>query len=169
MTLSQIRAGAGNRRPRGDQLCGAAASGERVTLYMPMVPELVVTMLACARLGVIHSQVSGGFSGTTCGRRIVGSGSRILITIDGFYHAGQLVDHKVKADEAVEAARQEGQQVEEVLVRREQGRLHRRAAHRLTGAGHGAGAGRGTVVPDARHRHHRPPQRLHAQHGRASG
>ncbi|HUY45824.1 MAG TPA: AMP-binding protein [Streptosporangiaceae bacterium] len=92
--------------------------GDRVTLYMPMVPELVVTMLACARLGVIHSRVSGGFSGTTCGHRMVGSGSRILITIDGYYRAGQLVDHKVKADEAVEAARQEGQQVKEVLVRR---------------------------------------------------
>jgi acetyl-CoA synthetase len=80
------------------------------------VPELPVTMLACARLGVIHSQVFGGFSGTACGHRIADSGSRILITMDGYYRGGQLTDHKVKADEAVAAARQEGQVVEEVLV-----------------------------------------------------
>ena len=71
-------------------------SGDRVTLHMPMVPELAVTMLACARLGVIHSQVFGGFSGTACGRRIADSGSRVLISMDGYYRAGQLADHKVR-------------------------------------------------------------------------
>ena len=60
-------------------------AGDRVTLHMPMVPELPVTMLACARLGVIHSQVFGGFSGTACGHRIADSGSRVLITMDGYY------------------------------------------------------------------------------------
>ena len=64
-------------------------AGDRVTLHMPMVPELAVTMLACARLGVIHSQVFGGFSGTACGHRIADSGSRFLITMDGYYRAGQ--------------------------------------------------------------------------------
>ncbi len=54
-------------------------AGDRVTLHMPMVPELPVTMLACARLGVVHSQVFGGFSGTACGDRIVDSGSEVLI------------------------------------------------------------------------------------------
>src|SRR5215469_9627671 len=53
--------------------CGLKA-GDRVTLHMPMVPELPVTMLACARLGVIHSQVFGGFSGNACGTRIADSG-----------------------------------------------------------------------------------------------
>ena len=91
-------------------------TGDRVTLHMPMVPELPVTMLACARLGVIHSEVFGGFSGTACGHRIADSGSRILITMDGYYRAGKLADHKVKADEAVAAARQEGQEVDKVLV-----------------------------------------------------
>ena len=81
-------------------------AGDRVTLHMPMVPELPVTMLACARLGVIHSQVFGGFSGTACGHRIADSGSRILITMDGYYRAGQLADHKIKADEALAAASQ---------------------------------------------------------------
>jgi acetyl-CoA synthetase len=91
-------------------------AGDRVTLHMPMVPELPVTMLACARLGIIHSQVFGGFSGTACGHRIADSGSRVLITMDGYYRGGQLTDHKVKADEALAAARQEGQEVDKVLV-----------------------------------------------------
>ncbi len=91
-------------------------TGDRVTLHMPMVPELAVTMLACARIGVIHSQVFGGFSGAACGHRIADSGSRVLITMDGYYRAGQLTDHKVKADEAVQAAAKEGQQVDTVLV-----------------------------------------------------
>src|SRR5215469_13521633 len=91
-------------------------TGDRVTLHMPMVPELPVTMLACARLGIIHSQVFGGFSGNACGTRIADSGSRVLITMDGYYRSGQLIDHKVKADEAVEEAAREGQEVDKVLV-----------------------------------------------------
>jgi acetyl-CoA synthetase len=81
-----------------------------------MVPELPVSMLACARLGVIHSEVFGGFSGRACGGRIADSGSRILVTIDGYYRGGELIDHKAKADEAVELAREQGMEVEKVLV-----------------------------------------------------
>src|SRR6266702_64349 len=95
--------------------CGLKA-GDRVTLHMPMVPELPVTMLACARLGVVHSQVFGGFSGNACGTRIADSGSRVLITMDGYYRSGTLVDHKVKADEAVAEAHNQGQEVDQVLV-----------------------------------------------------
>jgi len=91
-------------------------TGDRVTLHMPMVPELPVAMLACARLGAIHSQVFGGFSGAACGHRIADSGSKVLITMDGYYRSGAMQDHKVKADEAVEAARKEGTEVEKVLV-----------------------------------------------------
>jgi acetyl-CoA synthetase len=91
-------------------------TGDRVTLHMPMVPEAVVTMLACARLGVIHSQVFGGFSGNACGTRIADSGSRVLITMDGYYRAGSLADHKVKADEAVAEAARQGQDVDKVLI-----------------------------------------------------
>jgi acetyl-CoA synthetase len=87
-----------------------------VTLHMPMVPELPVTMLACARLGVVHSQVFGGFSGNACGTRIADSGSRVLITMDGYYRSGTLADHKVKADEAVAEAARQGQEVDKVLV-----------------------------------------------------
>ena len=96
--------------------------GDRVTLHMPMVPEAVVTMLACARLGVIHSQVFGGFSGNACGTRIADSGSRVLITMDGYYRAGSMQDHKVKADEAVAEAKRQDQDVDQVLVwRRREG------------------------------------------------
>jgi acetyl-CoA synthetase len=91
-------------------------TGDRVTLHMPMVPEAVVTMLACARLGVIHSQVFGGFSGNACGTRIADSGSRVLITMDGYYRAGSMGDHKFKADEAVAEAARQGQEVDKVLV-----------------------------------------------------
>jgi len=91
-------------------------TGDRVTLHMPMTPELPVTMLACARLGIVHSQVFAGFSGAACGGRIADSGSKVLITMDGYYRSGDLLDHKVKADEAVEAARKEGQEVDKVLV-----------------------------------------------------
>jgi acetyl-CoA synthetase len=97
------------------QDCGVKA-GDRVTLHMPMVPELPVTMLACARLGAIHSQVFGGFSGGACGHRIADSGSKILITMDSYYRSGDVQDHKVKADEAVAAARKEGTELEKVLV-----------------------------------------------------
>jgi acetyl-CoA synthetase len=91
-------------------------AGDRVTLHLPMVPELPVTMLACARLGVIHSEVFGGFSGHACGTRIADSGSHVLITMDGYYRAGALTDHKVKADEALAEASKEGQEVDKVLV-----------------------------------------------------
>ena len=91
-------------------------TGDRVTLHMPMVPELPVTMLALARLGVTHSQVFGGFSGSACGDRIVDSESHILITSDAYYRSGTLLDHKSKADEAVEQAKKGGIEVKKVLV-----------------------------------------------------
>jgi acetyl-CoA synthetase len=95
---------------------GGVKTGDRVTFHLPMVPELPVAMLACARLGVIHSEVFGGFSGAACGDRIADSGSRILVTMDAYYRNGELVDHKTKADEAVEVAAKAGQHVDKVLV-----------------------------------------------------
>ena len=91
-------------------------AGDRVTLHMPMVPELPITMLACARLGLVHSVVFGGFSGKACGERTADSGSRILITVDGYFRSGTLVDHKANADVAVGAAESEGGTVDKVLV-----------------------------------------------------
>ena len=95
--------------------CGVK-TGEVATFHMPMVPDLPVAMLACARLGVIHSQVFGGFSGAACGGRIADSNSKVLVTMDGYYRGGVLQDHKVKADEAVARALEEGVVVEKVLV-----------------------------------------------------
>ncbi|MBL0714012.1 MAG: acetate--CoA ligase [Desulfosarcina sp.] len=90
--------------------------GDRVTLHLPMSAELPITMLACARLGVIHSQVFGGFSGKAAGDRIEDSGSRILISMDSYYRSGKLLDHKKKVDEAVARAAAEGQTVDKVLI-----------------------------------------------------
>jgi len=91
-------------------------AGDLVTLHLPMVAELPITMLACARIGVIHSEVFGGFSGKACADRIVDSGSKVLITMDGYYRGGKLLDHKINADVAVEEAEKDGQTVDKVLV-----------------------------------------------------
>ena len=91
-------------------------TGDRVTFHLPMLPELPISMFACARMGVIHSEVFGGFSGAACGGRIADSQSKILVTMDGYYRNGQLIDHKAKADEAIEEARKEGVEVEKVLI-----------------------------------------------------
>ena len=104
--------------------CGLK-TGDRVTIHLPMTPELPITMLACARLGVAHSVVFGGFSGEACGIRIADSGSRVLITMDGYYRNGKLLDHKANADIAVATAAKEGQKVDQVMVWR---RLHDRSA-----------------------------------------
>ncbi len=95
--------------------CGLKA-GDRVTLHLPMTPELPITMLACARLGVIHSQVFGGFSGKAAADRVVDSGSKFLITQDAYYRGGKLLNHKEKADTAVADAAKEGQKIEKVLI-----------------------------------------------------
>jgi acetyl-CoA synthetase len=91
-------------------------AGDRITFHLPMLVDLPVAMLACARLGVIHSEVFGGFSGQACGDRIVDSGSHILVTMDAYYRNGDLIDHKVKADQAVDYAAQNGVKIDKVLV-----------------------------------------------------
>ena len=91
-------------------------AGDTVTLHMPMVVELPITMLACARLGIIHSQVFSGFSGKACADRIVDAKSEFLITMDSYYRSGSLIDHKHKADIAVEEAEKDGQKLKHVLI-----------------------------------------------------
>ncbi|MGB3649007.1 MAG: acetate--CoA ligase [Desulfobulbales bacterium] len=95
--------------------CGLKA-GDRVTLHLPMTAELPITMLALARLGVIHSVVFGGFSPSACADRAVDSQSRVLITIDGYYRGGKWIDHKANADEAYDISMKEGHEIEKVLV-----------------------------------------------------
>src|ERR1700746_35157 len=95
--------------------CGLKA-GDRVTIHMPMIPELPITMLACARLGVVHSVVFGWLSGEACGLRAADSGSRVLIYADGYWRNGKWIDHKGNADVAIETAKKEGQEIDKVLV-----------------------------------------------------
>jgi acetyl-CoA synthetase len=75
--------------------------GERVSIYLPMIPELSIAMLACARIGAIHSVVFGGFSAEALRDRINDCGSKILITADGYYRNGRIIQNKVSADEAL--------------------------------------------------------------------
>src|SRR5918995_7152550 len=75
--------------------------GDRVNIYMGMVPELPVAMLACARLGAAHSVVFGGFSADALKDRINDSKCKVLVTADGGYRRGQVVPLKQNVDEAV--------------------------------------------------------------------
>lgn len=75
--------------------------GDRVSIYLPMIPELPIAMLACARIGAIHSVVFGGFSSEALRDRINDCGSKVLITADGYYRSGRIVPNKVNADEAL--------------------------------------------------------------------
>lgn len=90
--------------------------GDRVTFHLPMTSALPISMLAAARLGVIHNQVFGGFSAKACAERVADSESHILVTCDGYYRNGQLIDKKVDADRTVEEAKKLGVQVDKVLV-----------------------------------------------------
>lgn len=90
--------------------------GDRATLHMPMAPEAVVSMLACARLGVIHNLVFSGFSGKACGYRIADSKSSVLITMDAYYRGGKLIDHLEKVEAAANEAEKLGTTLDKVLV-----------------------------------------------------
>lgn len=75
--------------------------GDRVCLYMPMLPEAVISMLACARIGAVHSVVFGGFSANALKNRIDSSGACCVITADGFHRGGHALALKDKVDEAL--------------------------------------------------------------------
>jgi acetyl-CoA synthetase len=78
-----------------------ASKGDRVAIYMPLVPELAIAMLACARIGAVHSVVFGGFSAESLRDRINDAKARLLITADGGFRRGNVVALKEIADEAV--------------------------------------------------------------------
>ncbi len=91
--------------------------GDRVAVYLPMIPELPITMLACARIGAIHSVVFGGFSATALKSRIHDADAKLVVTADGGYRRGAPSALKPTVDEAVA----ECPQVENVLVVRRTG------------------------------------------------
>ena len=108
-----------------DSVCRAAntltelglVAGDRVAIYMPMVPEAIVAMLACARLGVMHSVVFAGFSAAALQARIEDAEAKLVITTDGQYRRGSAAPLKTAVDEAVEGQRC----VQHVLVVRRTG------------------------------------------------
>ena len=76
--------------------------GDRVCLYMPMIPEAVFAMLACARIGAIHSVVFAGFSAEAFKHRVQDCDCRLVVTADGYRHGKKTIDHKKKTDKALE-------------------------------------------------------------------
>src|SRR5690606_31279695 len=90
------------------------AKGDRVTIYMPMIPETAIAMLACARIGAIHSVVFGGFSPEALRGRIEDCGSRVVLTADEGIRGGKRIPLKANVDEALE--RVTGTNVESVVV-----------------------------------------------------
>ncbi len=96
-----------------------------VTLHLPMLPALPITMLACARIGAPHSEVFAGFSASALAQRVDAADSDVVVTVDGYYRRGEFLDHKQKADEALEEADTD---VDTLLVwERHEGELHEEA------------------------------------------
>jgi len=75
--------------------------GDRVSIYLPMIVELPIAMLACARIGAIHSVVFGGFSADALRDRMLDCGAKMLICVDGYYRGGRIIRSKDNADEAL--------------------------------------------------------------------
>jgi len=86
--------------------------GDRVAIYLPMITELPVAMLACARIGAVHSVVFGGFSAEALRDRILDCGAKVLICVDGYYRGGRIIRSKDNPD----AALAECPDVEKVIV-----------------------------------------------------
>ncbi|HDH40789.1 MAG TPA: acetate--CoA ligase [Candidatus Altiarchaeales archaeon] len=78
--------------------------GDKVSIYLPMIPELPIAMLACAKIGAIHSVVFSGFSARAFRQRVNDAGAKIAITVDGFYRRGKVIPLKESADEALKDA-----------------------------------------------------------------
>jgi acetyl-CoA synthetase len=96
--------------------------GDVVTIYMPMIPELVIAMLACARIGAAHSIIFGGFAPTAIVERVVDAKSRVLVTADGGWRRGEIVPLKKNVDEACEILSAQHHPVESVVVVKRTGR-----------------------------------------------
>ncbi|MDY0061753.1 MAG: acetate--CoA ligase [Myxococcota bacterium] len=110
--------------------------GDRVSIYMPMVPQLAIAMLACARIGAIHSIVFGGFSPDSLADRILDSACTFLVTTDGTFRGAKPVPVKTNADQAMKLAEDRGVTVKTCVVYQR------------------VGAGRGIEVPMVEGRDH---------------
>ncbi|QDV09285.1 Acetyl-coenzyme A ligase [Planctomycetes bacterium Poly30] len=95
-----------------------AKKGDVVTIYMGMVPELAIALLACARIGAVHSVVFGGFSSQAIVDRVVDSSSRIIVTQDGGWRRGNVVPLKENVDSACATLSDTGRDVNKVIVLR---------------------------------------------------
>ncbi|WP_349436470.1 acetate--CoA ligase [Pararhizobium sp. A13] len=95
--------------------------GDRVTIYMPMIPEAAYAMLACTRIGAVHSIVFGGFSPDALAGRIVDCESTFVITADEGLRGGKPIPLKSNTDQAIEIARRDGVEVKSVVVIRRTG------------------------------------------------
>jgi len=91
--------------------------GDRVSIYLPMILELPIAMLACARIGAVHSVIFGGFSAEALRNRILDCDSKVLICVDGYYRSGRIIRSKDNADEALK----ECPAVKDVIVVRRAG------------------------------------------------
>ncbi|WP_121257155.1 acetate--CoA ligase [Nocardioides ferulae] len=96
-------------------------AGDRVAIYLPMIPEAIVTMLACARLGAPHTVVFGGFSSDALASRLADCQAKVVVTADGGYRRGSASALKPAVDEARVKAADNGHRVEKVLVVRRTG------------------------------------------------
>ena len=97
-------------------LAQGVKKGDRVTLYMPMIPEAAYAMLACARIGAVHSVVFGGFSPDALAGRIVDCGSHVVITADEGLRGGRTIPLKANTDKAIALAARQGVAVDTVVV-----------------------------------------------------
>lgn len=90
--------------------------GDVVTIYMGMVPELAIAVLACVRIGAAHSVIFGGFSASAIADRVIDASSKVIVTCDGAWRRGSVVPLKANVDEAVKSLGEQGHMLDACVV-----------------------------------------------------